>query len=128
MKVKCKKIISPTTKEDLGEESAWLKRNNEYVVLAFTVSSKLGIEIYIQTEHHNEPAAFSLEGFEILSQKMFSGWEMTSKVLHDETIVTYLPESWNYEQFFEELADESPEALKLFHKEAESIYSEENVN
>lgn len=128
MKVKCRKIISPTTKEDLGEQSSWLKRDNEYVVLAFSVSSKFGVEIYIQTEHHNEPAAFSLEGFEILSQTMPSNWIMNSKTLGDETIVTYIPKSWDYKEFFEEIADEMPIALGLFHKEAETIYAEEGID
>ena len=127
MKVKCRKIISPISKEDLGEQSSWLKRNNEYVVLALAINSKFGMEIYIQTEHHNEPAAFSIEGFEIISQLIPSNWAMISKNVGDESFVKYIPKSWDYEEFFEEIADEKPIALDLFHQEARKIYAEEGI-
>ncbi len=79
MRVKCCRIISHTTKEDLGEQSPWLKKGKEYLVLAMAWSSKFGMQIYIQTEQYNEPRFIDLDGFEIVSQKIPSTWITTTQ-------------------------------------------------
>lgn len=125
MRIKCNKIISPTTQEDLGSESPWLKKDKEYLVLAMSWSSKFGMEIYIQTEQYNEPAFIRLEGFEIISQKIPSSWITVTQQFGDQTLVHMLPRSWNYENFFEEIENEKSEAVSLFNKEVEQMYHEE---
>jgi len=125
MKVICRKIISPITKEDLGNESPWLKLGKEYVVLALELSSK-GIRIVIKTEHFAEPAVIDIDGFEFVDQKIPSSW--ITNVMSEENgkkIIIMLPASWNYESFFEDLEDGKPEAVALYTKEAQQIYKEE---
>jgi|688.fasta_scaffold592465_2 hypothetical protein len=125
MLIKCIKIISPVTKEDLGDKSPWLIKGKEYVVLALNISSKCGIIVCLQTEHYNEPAYFSLNGFEIISQYMPTNWITLTKQIDDETFIDILPQSWSYNGFFIDLEDENYQAIKLFNKEAELIYREE---
>ena len=98
MKVLCRKIISPTGK-DLGESSPWLKVNNEYIVLAMLIIEGSGIQIYIQTEHYDEPHFASLVGFEFLDQNTSSSWVTSVTEKQGRKVVTVLPASWNYEGF-----------------------------
>lgn len=127
MRVKCNRIISHTTKEDLGDQSPWLKKGKEYLVLAMAWSSKFGMQIYIQTEQYNEPRFIDLDGFEIVSQKIPSSWITTTQQFGDQTLVFMFPKSWAYDSFFEEVDDEKPEAVKLFNKEVEQMYREEKL-
>jgi len=127
MRVKCNKLISYTTKEDLGDKSPWVKKNKEYVVLAMTWGDKSGMDVFIQSEDDNEPIFMHLDGFEIVSQKMPSNWITVMKKVYDETFVLMLPERWNYEMFTEDLEDQKPEAIAIFREEAIKIYREEGV-
>jgi hypothetical protein len=127
VRVKCNKIISHTTKEDLGEQSPWLKKGKEYLVLAMAWSSKFGMQIYIQTEEYNEPRFIDLDGFEIVSQKIPSSWITTTQQFGDQTLVFMFPKSWTSDSFFEEIDDEKSEAVKLFNKEVEQMYREEGI-
>ena len=42
-----------------------------------------------------------------------------------EKIINILPASWNYTEFFEELENETSEAVSIFNKEAELICKEQ---
>lgn len=125
MIIKCNTIISPVTKEDLGDKSPWLTKGNEYIVLALNISSRSGIEACIQTDHYNEPRYITLNGFEIISQKIPSSWITINKDIGEETFVEMIPESWAYDGFFEELENENMDSIAIFNKEAELIYNEE---
>ena len=126
MKIKCNKIISPTGK-NLGDDSPWIKLNNEYVVLAMTFTEQSGIYVYIQTEHYDEPHFTSLIGFEFLNQKIPSSWITVFKETRGRKSMTLLPESWNYGSFFEDIGNEDPKAVELFNQEVEKIYREEGL-
>lgn len=125
MLIKCNKIISPVTQEDLGDKSPWLTKVKEYVVLSLNISSKFGTEVCIQTDHYREPRYITLDGFEIISQKIPKNWITTVKKIEDEYLIDMLPQSWSYEGFFNELSDENSQAIDIFNKEAELIYREE---
>ncbi|WP_342146126.1 hypothetical protein [Rickettsiella endosymbiont of Aleochara curtula] len=127
MIVKCNKIISFVTKEDLGDKSPWLAKGNEYVILALDWSNKGGIEAYIQTEHYKEPRFISLNGFEFISQTIPSSWVTKIQELGDEKIVTMLPASWSHDGFFEDVENQKLKAIELFNKEIEQIYREEGM-
>ena len=127
MKVLCRKIISPATGEDLGEASPWLIKGKEYVVLAYTYIEKVGFDIYIQTEDQNEPGIFDLTGFEVVSSKIPSTWVVKHWKSHGRDVVNFLPESWNYDTFFEDIENQDPKAIELFNQEAEKIYREEGL-
>lgn len=126
MKVLCRKIISPTGK-DLGKSSPWLKVANEYVVLAVIIIEGSGIQIYIQTEHHNEPHFSSLIGFEFINQNIPSSWITILREFNGRKGMIMLPGSWNYASFFEDIENQNPKAIELFKKEAEEIYRQEGI-
>lgn len=126
MKVKCQKVISPTGK-DLGENSPWLKVGNEYVVLAIVLVEKSGFQIYIQTEHYDEPHFSSLIGFEFINQKFPSSWVTIFSESYGRKVMTVLPASWNYDSFFEDMENQDPKAIELFNKEVEQMYREEGL-
>jgi hypothetical protein len=126
MKVLCRNIFGPSG-ENLGNESSWLKVGNEYVVLALNVYEYTGLEIYIQTEHYNEPSFIDVLGFEFINQKIPSSWIAVNSETYGKKAMILLPKSWNYESFFEDVLDEKPEAVKLFTQEAEQIYREEGL-
>lgn len=90
-------------------------------------SGKFGMQIYIATEQHNEPSFVELDGFEIVSQKIPSSWIMTTQQFGDQTLVFMLPKSWTYDKFFEEIEDQTPEAVTLFNKEVAQMYREEGL-
>ena len=124
MRVICRKAISRTTGEDLGESSPWVKVGKEYTVLAINYAETSGFDIYIQTEDYDEPRFICLTGFEILNQTIPSSWITVISDFYGKKVVTMLPASWNYDGFFEDLDDQKPEAIALFNKEAELIYKE----
>lgn len=122
---KIKGIVNDT-KKDLGSKSPWLTVGNEYIILAMNVSSKNGVEIYIQLEHYKEPFFVDLDGFEMISQSIPTSWVTIIEQREDQTLISMLPKSWSTnKRFFEDLEDEKAEAVALFNKEAELIYKEE---
>ena len=124
MKVKCRNIISPITKENLGESSPWLTRDKEYVVLAIEMNLETGINILIQTDHYNDPVFIALDGFEVIEQNIPSNW---SKKYERNSSCYFMPESWMYSTFYEELEDQAEKAMFFFKKESELIYREEGL-
>lgn len=126
MRVICQNIISPTTKENLGDQSPWLKKSKEYIVFAMEWSSKFGMMVLLTTEQYDEPRFVPLDGFEVVSQKIPASWVTTTQQYGDQKLVYMLPESWNYESFFEDIEDEKPKAVALFNKEVEQMYREES--
>jgi hypothetical protein len=126
MKVLCRKIISPTGK-DLGDNSPWLKLNNEYIVLTIVFAEKSGLQIYIQTENHDEPRFFSISGFEFINQNIPSSWITKLIEVHGRKVMKMLPASWDYESFLEDMENQDLTAIELFNKEVEKMYREEGT-
>ena len=127
MRIKCNNIISPITKEEMGDKSPWLTKDREYVVLALEINDKRGIDVCIQTDHYNEPSFIPLDGFEVVSQKIPLSWITVVNNIEDRKFLTMLPKSWNYNSFFEDLDDENLDAIALFNKEVELIYKAEGM-
>lgn len=124
MLIKCNEIISETTKKVLND-SPWLKKGKVYTVLAVFYSAKDGISAFIQSENFNEPVFTSLDGFEIISQKQPESWITKIKKVYNIDVMTRLPKSWDYENFFEDLDNENPDTIELFRQEAIKIYDDE---
>lgn len=127
MKVISRKIISRTTGEDLGDSSPWLRKNKEYVVLAMNYFEGAGLDIYIQTEDHNEPRFISVSGFEFSNQNIPPSWVTVFSESYGRKTMTILPESWNYESFFEDMENQDLKAIELFNKEVKQMYQEEGL-
>jgi hypothetical protein len=127
MKVRCRKIISRTTGEDLGDSSPFLLRDKEYVVLAILYFEAGGFDICIQTEDYNEPCFISIAGFEFINQNKPSSWITVFDELYGHKVMTMLPASWNYESFFDDIENQESKAIELFNKEVEQIYREEGM-
>ena len=128
MIIKCNNVLSPATKENLGEKSPWLKKNQKYIALAMEYVEWGGWSVYLITDHHDEPGFFSMDGFEVISQKIPSSWITTVEEIPEadgKKVITMLPASWNYPSFFEDIEDQDPRAIELYNKEVEIMYREE---
>jgi len=126
MKVLCRKIISPSGK-NLGENSPWLKLGNEYIVLAIMLVENTGMQIYIQTEDHDEPHFFNLAGFEFINRIIPSLWVTRITEANGRKVITMLPASWDYDNFFEDMENQNLKAIELFNKEVEQMYREDKL-
>lgn len=124
MIVVCRKVLHYETKKDLGLSSPWLKVGNEYVVLGMTLVEKVGSQIYIQSENYGDPTFFDLDGFEFIDQTIPSSWITVFSEVCNRREVNLIPESWNYDSFFEDILDEEAKAVELFKKESRKIYRE----
>ena len=102
-------------------------QGDEYIVLALNYCEGSGIDIYIQTEDHDEPAFISIDGFEFVNQNKPSSWVTVFSESHGRKVMTILPESWRYESFFEDMENQDPKAIELYNKEVEQIYREEGL-
>ncbi len=124
MLIKCNALISQSTKEIISD-SPWLKQGKIYTVLALTLTTRSGINVLIQSEDANDPSFFSLDGFEVLTQKQPKSWITTIEKIYDMDVITRLPKSWNYDSFFEDLDNQEPSAIEIFREEAIKIYDDE---
>lgn len=124
MKVKCIKVISQTTGEDLGEENGY-SRGKEYVVLALRIRPKWGISICLLEDEDNSPFYCNLTGFEVISQSFPDNW--LSRI--DESGITeIMPQSWcNDPDFLEKVEDGVQDAVDLFYEEAAATYRHEGL-
>ncbi len=124
MIIKCNKLISATTKEEMIV-SPWVTLGKKYIVLGLQINKHRGVMALIKSDHHNQPIFVDLDGFEIVSQQMSKNWVV--KVV-DNFYHYLLPKNWSYEDFLGDLEDEKPKAMKLFQEETEIMYQEELVN
>ena len=125
MKIKCKKILSSVTGKNLGNDSPWLTIGKEYIVLALFYTEGVGLNIYAISDQYNEPCFFDLTGFEVISQFQPSSWVTVFKKDEHYTSMESLPESWNYESFFDDVEEQEPKAIALLKEELKKIYQEE---
>lgn len=126
MRVKCKRIISAATGEDISykpNQSFTLER--DYVVLGIRCTVKTGIELLIITDHYNSLARVHSQGFEFISQYIPSSWISQVSLYYDIQEMWLLPESWSEKGFFSAFDDEVPEAMEKFRKEVIKMYDEE---
>lgn len=120
MIIKCKKIINGITKEEL-DWSPFLTLEKKYIVLYLQVSLLYGIRAAIVSDDHNCPIFPSLDGFEVISQKIPKNWVIKM----ENNFFSMMPKSWMYPTFFEEAEDGNPSAVALLRKEVALMYQEE---
>lgn len=123
MRIKLRRIISQTTKQEL-DEAPWGKVDQEFLVLALFVGTRSGLSAYIQAPPYNEPGFFALDGFEVLSQYISSTWVMRVTA---NNVISFLPKNWAYESFFDEVENGDLKAIELFNQETEKMYIEEGL-
>ena len=123
MLIQCDKIISEDG-EDLGQESSWLKVNKKYVVLAIRsrVHYIKRLEALIESENHGDPQFFDLSHFTIVTNHIPLNWTVN----YDEGgCITFMPQSWFYDGFWDDLESEHPSAMDMYDKEKLIIIQEE---
>lgn len=98
-----------------------LKLDQEYIVYSITYLKESGFHIYLKTEKNALPKFFDAKGFEFTSKKMPSSWVTFFNESNNKGTITLLPKSWNYEGFFEDIANGNEKALELFNEEARKI-------
>ncbi len=126
MIIECEKAISSTTGEDLGNDSPWLKIGKQYVVYAIRFRNDpphfLRLEALIESENYNDPRLFDLTQFAVISSKIPSAWVFN---YDPEGSMAFMPKSWFYDSFWDDLDEEREKGMELFHKEKELILQEE---
>ena len=69
----------------------------------------------------------SMDGFEVVSQKIPSTWITHIETIGNDKVITMLPEAWNYPEFFEDISDENLEAVNLYNQEVAKLYEDEGL-
>lgn len=95
------------------------------VVFAIRYKAEKGFDVFIQPNEAQPPDFFSVLGFEFLSKKFPDSWVMTVGGDKGKEKVMMIPNSWNYDTFFEDLKNEKLEAVDLFKQEIKDIFAEE---
>ena len=120
MKIKCVKIISPITKEDLGESGAGLTKGRVYTVLVFDVLKEGKARVLIVNDDNESVGVYDLSLFEVVNNSISVYWK------YYETGVGYsfCPEAWSSDDFWERLDDNYYDAIDTFEELVEKINSE----
>ncbi|RJG36162.1 hypothetical protein [Motilimonas pumila] len=120
MKVKCIKIVSPITNEDLGNKGIGLCVGNDYTVLVFTMMSNSGSQVVLRNEDNHNVGVYSLDLFDIVDGTLSRYWKM----FRDDLGYTLCPEEWTGLDFWEKLEENYREEMEIFEYFVEKIESE----
>ena len=127
MIVRCIKIISPTTGEDLGGSSPWIIRGKAYVVLAIkhNLHAKT-MEILLQSEDYKEPTffEFNFDWFELLSDKISSYWVFGQD---EDGCVCFMPPDWFQEGFGEDMDNGDESSMMIYRRDRDLMFSEDPI-
>jgi len=126
MIVKCIKIISPATGEDLGNTSPWLTRGKSYVVFAVrhTPYNKRTMQVLLESENYKDPAFFDINQFEIISNKISSHWVIGKD---EDEHVCFMPQEWFKEGFGEGIDNGDESSLRLYIKYRDLMIQEDPI-
>jgi len=120
MKVQCKKITSPLTGEDLGSCGIGLTKNNIYVVLVLDILETGIKRIVIQNDDNGNTGVYDLGLFEIVDSKHSSYW----KEFQTTVGITYCPEAWSSDDYWERLDENYYDAIDSFNLYADKMINE----
>ena len=123
MKVKCTKILSPRPERKVLNESSWITLGKIYNVLSIC-NDKFGLSYYIVSDIQDDYGIYvEADEFEIVDNTIPSSWVIGKDSKQDYFEI--LPKLWDeYDSFLENLHDDDPEALRLFHQEVDKINNE----
>lgn len=120
MKIKCVKIISPTTGEDLGAKSPWLTVGKTYVVLALTLQFGIPVRALIEDDSNGEPTDFSIDQFEVIDDSEPSNWIVKQG---DRGISWKSPNAWLDADFWDKFDEGEESAVRNYFEERLRIIS-----
>jgi hypothetical protein len=120
MKVVCRRLVSPTTGEEL-EASPWLTIGQEYSVLSVVASPDRGVSFRLEGDAPG-PGLWDSRLFEIVTGHVPAGW---TAGLSEGGVLTLAPSRWQRPGFWEDYFDGVPEAVAAFEDEAEAILAQE---
>ncbi len=124
MKVKCTKLHTEMKIINIDSDS-WLTLGKEYIVLNISISSTQGTLYRLIGDNEDKmPALYKASQFEIVSGKIPSNWEIFQRERSDE--LEMIPRPWKSLGFWVKCYDLDPNALEIYKREVEIIYSEEN--
>ena len=112
MKLRCTRIVSPTTGESLTT-SPWLTVGREYEVLE--ISALVGREIHfrIQTDRTGSPGLWDSRLFETVEADIPADWIAS---IDDAGNLTLGPAAWQRLGFWEDYFDGDPEAVRTYEQ------------
>jgi hypothetical protein len=119
--IKCHRVISMCTGKDLGNDAGFLKIGNQYLVFCVRFVPKKMMQVMIQSEPEDGCCPFwvDLRGFEVIDNYIPKDW---IHVYNPEfSSMKVMPASWNYPNFLEDLSNDEPHAVALFHQEAAKL-------
>jgi hypothetical protein len=88
------------------------------------ISFKSGISYRLVGDNSDEmPAIYEASQFEIVSELIPSNWGIT---VFNKSIIILGPTVWQKEDFWDSSYDLDPEALRIYKREAEIIFKEQN--
>ncbi|WP_010597647.1 hypothetical protein [Rickettsiella massiliensis] len=125
MKVKCNRIVRCAEK-NLGPLGSSFKLGQEYFILTLALNLEKGTQLYLTEANHEKGFFTHAEGFEFICQKIPSHWVTEYRIIYGYPVLVFLPESWNYDGFFESVAVNEPIALDYFQRELVNRYQKIN--
>lgn len=119
MKVRCIKIISPATGEELVE-SGWVQIGYEYVVIAIAAVPRKSVQFQILTED-STPSWWDSQMFVTVSSRIPSNWVA---LISSGGNLDVAPQPWLEPGFWEKYFDGDAHAREVFDEELVKILSE----
>ena len=121
MKVKCVKIINPTTGEEF-ERDSWLTLGQTYLVLEISVEKKRWMSYRLMSNNNSTPAIFDAQQFEVVSNKIPDEWCFD---FVSPNYVGITPKAWIHDGFWEDYFNGEPEAEKIFRETRDRLIADD---
>ncbi|MGW2817711.1 hypothetical protein [Streptomyces sp. NPDC001415] len=124
MKVRCLRIINPTTGEE-EKTSPWINVQNEYVVLELRMSPGRRISVRVESEEDGTPVLFDSEMFTTTSPEIPPHWVMR---IQEDGLVEVGPRLWLAPGFWEGYFNQVPEAVQQYESELRKTHQYESMS
>jgi len=121
MRVKCLKILSPDTGEEIGN-SPWLTVGAEYIVLSLHIEDGGNIKFQLLCDDGYTPSFHNASQFEVISSKISSTWRAD---FVPNSYFSLGPKAWSKAGFWDAYFDGNSDAELIFEKEKKAIFLQE---
>jgi hypothetical protein len=115
MKVRCLRIASPATGEEL-DKSSWLTVGREYVVLQIVALPGREVLLRLEGDKPGSPGLWESSLFETVDTGIPASW---SAHVDEDGNLSIGPDAWRRQGFWDDFFDDDPEAVREYHALAE---------
>jgi hypothetical protein len=120
MKVRCERLLSPTTGQPL-ERSPLLTVGAEYLVLAVVAEPGGRVVLRLIDDQGRSPSVWDARLFSTTSARIPAAWDIR---VDDRGVLTLAPAAWQRPGFWEAYFDGDPDAVADFEAGLAAITSE----